>query len=84
MNLKLLKEKLQGALQSTVMWFNGLVMGFVPFIDYLQYQLPAVQAVVPDHLYSWAFGSVAITNMIIRFFKTKNALEDKPLPTTLK
>ena len=82
--LELLKKKLWGALQSTVIWFNGVVMAVVPFLDYLQYQIPTVQAVLPENLYGWAFGSVAIANMFIRFFKTKQALEAKPLAKAME
>lgn len=82
--LELLRQKCRGALHSLTIKFT-LAMGIiVPFLDYLQYQLPTIQMVLPSNLYSKAFGLVTVVNLFIRFFKTRQALEDKPIAKAME
>jgi hypothetical protein len=59
------------------MWFNGLVAMLVPTVDYWQTQLPFLRDILPIPLYMWAFTAVVVGNMVLRFFVTKQALENK-------
>lgn len=69
-------DKLQNVHKSSTILFNALSVTAVPTLDYLQTQLPALQAMLPTNLYNYAFGAAVIGNVLLRF-KTNTALEDK-------
>ena len=74
-----LGAKLQGAVRSFTIWFNGMMALAIANIDAIKESLPSLQQL--DHrIYSWALGVTLAVNVWARAFKTKGALEDKVPP----
>lgn len=74
--ISLLEAKILGMWKSWTIWFNALIAGLLPMLDYAQSNLPVLQGVLPQHIYTYAFVATVVGNIVLRF-KTIEGLADK-------
>jgi hypothetical protein len=72
--------KLQGAYRSTVLWFNGVILAAMPFIDNIvqavKDNLPVVSQYLTADILKGAAIFILLANIALRF-KTKQDLAQK-------
>lgn len=75
--LDLFLAKLRGAYKSLTVWFNGVIAAAPAALLYAQDQLPMLRDYLPTNMYGYAFGATVLGNLALRFFRTRDALENK-------
>jgi hypothetical protein len=72
--------KVKGVYKSTVMWFNGLILTAMPFVDNIMQairdNLPAVSQWLTADILKGAAVFILLANIALRF-RTKTDLADK-------
>lgn len=71
-----LLAKAKGALKSLTVWFNGLMAGAIPALQYLSDTYDSVRATLPDHMGTYVMYGMIAANVLLRF-RTKKPLEEK-------
>lgn len=74
--LQLIKAKLLGACKSLTVWFNGLMAGAIPALQYLSDSYDSVRSSLPGHTGMYLLYGMIAANVLLRF-RTKKPLEDK-------
>ena len=67
---------LKGSLKSLTIWFNGILLAFLPFMEYLKDSLPQLQEWLGDDLYRTVGLVVVIGNIALRY-KTNKPVSEK-------
>lgn len=63
-------DRIQGAIRSLTIWFNGIIAAFVPMYEMFKEELPGLQQYMTPELYFKLAMYVAIANIILRFRTT--------------
>lgn len=71
--------KLAGMHKSWTIWFNALIAGVIPMLDYAQANVTALQPFIPANFYAWTMVGVIVGNIVLRF-KTFESLAAKATP----
>lgn len=71
--------KLAGMHNSWTIWFNALIAGAIPMLDYAQTNITALQPFIPANFYAWTMVGVIVGNIVLRF-KTFESLAAKVPP----
>jgi uncharacterized membrane protein len=67
---------LKGSLKSLTIWFNGILLALLPFMEYLKDSLPQLQEWLGDDLYRTVGLIVVIGNILLRY-KTNKPVSEK-------
>lgn len=71
-----LKAKLRGAWRSWTIWFNGLLLAVMPFIDNLKDAIPQLESYLDAAIYKNVMLAVVAVNIALRM-KTSKPLQEK-------
>lgn len=74
--------KLAGMHKSWTIWFNALLAGVMPMLEYAQVNLPSVQPYLPSNYYGYLMLIAVVGNIVLRF-KTYNSLAEKVTPNAV-
>lgn len=68
--------KLKNAWKSWTVWFNGIVVTVLAFLEYSNTAFPLLQQYLPSDIYGKAMLFIAVVNLFLRF-KTTQSLATK-------
>ena len=77
MSWETIKAKIHGARKSITIWFNGVALTLVPFIDQAKDLVPQLEQYLDDHLFKKLMLGVIIAGNLLLRFKTNSDLQDK-------
>jgi hypothetical protein len=69
-------DKLRGAMRSTVIWLNGLMLAAFPLVEMAKDALPDLGQYLAPGIYKWVGLFVVVANIGLRF-KTHTSLASK-------
>lgn len=70
-----MNDKIKGALRSTVIWLNGLLLAAFPLIEMAKEELPGLAQFLTPDVYKRVGLAVVVLNILLRFRTTKSLQE---------
>lgn len=65
------KEKLKAALRSFSIWFNCMLLGFLPIFEIFRDEFTALEAYLPADVYKCMGVAVVTLNILLKFWFAK-------------
>lgn len=65
-------DKLRGALRSSVIWLNGLMLAAFPLVEMAKDALPDLAQYLAPGVYKWVGLFVVVSNILLRFRTTQS------------